>query len=737
MQKETPSEIFALDIGTRKVMGLMAHITPVAGQNLEIEILDAEIREHPTRSMSAGQIEDVRAVAETTAQVVDSLSQRLGKRPQEVAIAVAGRNLKTAKGKFVVNCRPDGSPFGKHEIDEATWKALEEALSKFSPKEEDVRPQYSCVGYVVSKTSIDGEIIQNPLGHYGQELEVEVLASFLPYRILESQIDVLESLGLSVSSITLEPIAALQAVVSRDLRRLNLALIDVGAGTSDIAFVSQGVIQSFGMVPQAGDSITEKIADSFLLDFLHAEDIKRNFSIEMKRRDEYSDNVLSPSRVQTIDSSDIFGRNVSIPIKDIQTVINLALIEFTARIAGAILEASYGKAPQAVLCVGGGSLLPGFTQMLAEALEISPLKVGVSRPLCEHYIQKQKSNSWGPETATPLGTLEIAAANRGLRFKKVFVNGRRTFVLTLGNKHPTIFSALVAAGIPPKKIFGWPGPSKTFTLNGKFRIFKPHNNPLPEITLNQRAVSIEEPINELYSISFKTPTKNQFMDGTVGEAIGFSRTTVLVNGVMREIPLRVFSDGIPISLNTPIKDRMRLTTLRVPLGDILTPAEKTQGGWRVNGELASLNRVVQDGDKITLTPIPPLAHLSTGKVLPSSTLSTPNEPSNTKIHGNYFTIPLETPALNKASKTPLNPGTPELQKIVPAMNQKINIWVNGQAISLDNTPSHAPLLADALRFVEIDTSSASGKKLHILLNGQQAFFTSSLQDGSKIEVFFE
>ena len=135
MQKETHSEIFALDIGTRKVMGLIARVTPTADKNTEIEILDAEMREHPTRSMSAGQIEDVRAVAEVTAQVLDSLSERRGKRPQEVAIAVAGRNLKTAKGKFVVSCRPDGSPFGKHEIDEGTWKALEEALSKFTPKE--------------------------------------------------------------------------------------------------------------------------------------------------------------------------------------------------------------------------------------------------------------------------------------------------------------------------------------------------------------------------------------------------------------------------------------------------------------------------------------------------------------------------------------------------------------------------------------------------------------------------
>lgn len=733
MQKETHSEIFALDIGTRKVMGLIARVTPTADKNTEIEILDAEMREHPTRSMSAGQIEDVRAVAEVTAQVLDSLSERRGKRPQEVAIAVAGRNLKTAKGKFVVSCRPDGSPFGKHEIDEGTWKALEEALSKFTPKETDTRPQYSCVGYVVSKTSIDGEIVQNPLGHYGQELEIEVLASFLPYRVLESQIDVLESLGLSVSSITLEPIAALQAVVNRDLRRLNLALIDVGAGTSDIAFVSQGTIQSFAMVPQAGDSITEKIADSFLLDFLRAEDVKRKFSAEMMRREESSDSILAAPPVQTLETSDIFGRKVKISLKDIQASVNSVLLELTARIAGSILEASYGKAPQAVLCVGGGSLLPGFTQMLAEALEISSLKVGISRPLCDHYVQKEKLNSWGPEAATPLGTLEIAANNKGLRFKKVLVNGRRTFVLTLGGKSPTVFSALVAAGISPKKIFGWPGPSKTFTLNGKFRIFKPHNTSLPEISLNQRAVSIEEPINELDSIAFKIPN-SQHPEGTVGEAIGFSRTTVLVNGIMREIPLRIFSDGIPISLSAPLKDRMRLTTLRVPLGDILTPAERNQGGWRVNGEVASLSRVVQDGDKITLTPAPPLEHPPLGKISPLATWKS-HENLPPKLRGSYFSIspkPQESEGI-----APLKPPVLLPQQRAPLSSKQINVWVNGKAISIDNNPSHAPLLADALRFVQIDTSSSAGKKLYVRLNGQQAFFTSPLEDGAKVEVFFE
>ena len=141
-----------------------------------------------------------------------------------------------------------------------------------------------------------------------------------------------------------------------------------------------------------------------------------------------------------------------------------------------------------------------------------------------------------------------------------------------------------------------------------------------------------------------------------------------------------------------------------------------------------------DGDKITLTPVPPLEHPPLGKISPLATWKS-HENLPPKLRGSYFSIspkPQESEGI-----APLKPPVLLPQQRAPLSSKQINVWVNGKAISIDNNPSHAPLLADALRFVQIDTSSSAGKKLYVRLNGQQAFFTSPLEDGAKVEVFFE
>ena len=86
----------------------------------------------------------------------------------------------------------------------------------------------------------------------------------------------MNKVGLRVNNLTLEPIAAIEAVVPQKLRLLNIALVDIGAGTSDIAISSKESIASYGMVPQAGDEVTEAIVQECLVDFNTAEYIKRS-----------------------------------------------------------------------------------------------------------------------------------------------------------------------------------------------------------------------------------------------------------------------------------------------------------------------------------------------------------------------------------------------------------------------------------------------------------------------------
>ena len=109
------------------------------------------------------------------------------------------------------------------------------------------------------------------------ELYRLMFRTFLPRIVIDSLSASLSAAGLEMGSLTLEPIAAIQTAIPLSMRRLNLALVDIGAGTSDIALTRDGVIFAYGMVSVAGDEITEALCQHYLLDFRQESGSKGGF----------------------------------------------------------------------------------------------------------------------------------------------------------------------------------------------------------------------------------------------------------------------------------------------------------------------------------------------------------------------------------------------------------------------------------------------------------------------------
>ena len=102
-----------------------------------------------------------------------------------------------------------------------------------------------------------------------------MIATFLPDEVVDGLYKAVEAAGLRVANLTLEPIAAMEVAIPKSYRMLNIALVDVGAGTSDICITRDEAIIAYGMIPSAGDEITECIAKALLTDFSEAEEIKK------------------------------------------------------------------------------------------------------------------------------------------------------------------------------------------------------------------------------------------------------------------------------------------------------------------------------------------------------------------------------------------------------------------------------------------------------------------------------
>ncbi len=130
------------------------------------------------------------------------------------------------------------------------------------------------MGYTATRYQLDGYPLTNLLDHTGRHLEAQVVATFLPGGVIDSLYAVMRQAGLEVASLTLEPIAALNAAIPADLRLLNLCLVDIGAGTSDIAVCRDGSVVGYTMATVAGDEITEALMKEFLVDYATAEEMK-------------------------------------------------------------------------------------------------------------------------------------------------------------------------------------------------------------------------------------------------------------------------------------------------------------------------------------------------------------------------------------------------------------------------------------------------------------------------------
>src|SRR5699024_1519646 len=103
----------------------------------------------------------------------------------------------------------------------------------------------------------------------------EIITTFLPKVVIESLLAALERADLNMKALTLEPIAAIHVLVPQSMRRLNVALIDIGAGMSDIANSSDGTVTAYCMITVAENKFTEAISDTYLLDFKEVERVKQ------------------------------------------------------------------------------------------------------------------------------------------------------------------------------------------------------------------------------------------------------------------------------------------------------------------------------------------------------------------------------------------------------------------------------------------------------------------------------
>ena len=236
--------VFGLDIGTRSVVGTVGY-----RKADKFVVVAQRVKEHETRAMMDGQIHDIQKVGDTIREVKVRLEEAIGEKLEGVCIAAAGRVL------FTVNTHAETDIDNREVTDEDIYslisQGVENAYNEFLEKQDaDSKVKFYCVGHSVIRFFLNGNQISNLEGHKARNIAVDLIATFLPDEVVDGLYKAVEIAGLRVDNLTLEPIAAIGLAIPERFRMLNIALIDVGAGTSDISITNDGCILAYGMILQ-------------------------------------------------------------------------------------------------------------------------------------------------------------------------------------------------------------------------------------------------------------------------------------------------------------------------------------------------------------------------------------------------------------------------------------------------------------------------------------------------------
>lgn len=524
------NKLFALDIGTRSVVGII-----LEQREDTYHVADILVKEHKERAMVDGQIHNVLYVAELIQEIKAKLEETHGPL-KKVSVAAAGRALKTEQASVSISIK-NRPIFTEEDINRLELQAVQQAQQQLLQQKEDAKNNhYYCVGYSVLYFRLDGEEIGSLLDQQGDEATVEVIATFLPRVVVESLLAALKRANLEMEALTLEPIAAINVLIPPTMRRLNVALVDIGAGTSDIAITDKSTIVAYGMVPTAGDEITESLSDHYLLDFPIAENAKR----QMHTQDE-------------ILIQDILGFDEYYPREEVLKAIYPAIKNLATSIGEEILRLNNNVPPKAVMLVGGGSLTPNLPEELGKILNLQENRVAVRGVDAIQNLTRAEHISPTPELVTPIG-IAIAARKAPIHYMSITVNEQIVRLFEL--KEMTVGDAFLAANIRAKQLYGKLGHGLSVTVNGQ-SVFVPGEHGQPaQILLNGNTASTKSEIKSGDQIQLIPGKDGADAVVTVREIIDEAAVkSVTIRDTMYLIEPKVKVNGKVVNLDTQLNDR--------------------------------------------------------------------------------------------------------------------------------------------------------------------------------------
>ncbi len=405
MAKETKELIVGLDIGTSKVVALVAEVMPDG----RLEVLG--MGSHESKGLKKGVVVNIESTVHAIQRALEEAELMADCKITSVFTGIAGSHIKSFNSTGMVAIKDR----------EVTALDVERVID--TAKAVNIPTDQQILHVLRQEYIIDGqEDVREPLGMSGVRLEVKVHIVTGAVSSAQNIIKCVRRCGLEVNDLILQPLASSRAVLSEDEKDLGVCLVDIGGGTTDIAIFTHGAIRHTAVIPIAGDQITNDIAMALRTPTQDAETIKIRHGVSLRQLADANEMVEVPGigeRAPRMLSRQTLAEVIEPRVEEL-----FSLVQKVLRESGFEELLSSG-----IVLTGGSATMQGMVE-LGEEIFHMPVRIGLPR-----YSGGLADVVRNPRYATAMGLLLEGASQlrlgqvmrQGGSFKAVLAHMREWF----------------------------------------------------------------------------------------------------------------------------------------------------------------------------------------------------------------------------------------------------------------------------------------------------------------------
>ncbi len=352
MTKDAKNLIVGLDIGTSKVVAVVAEIMP----NGRHEVIG--LGQHESKGIKKGVVVNIEATVESIQRALEEAELMADCQIRTVWTGIAGSHIRSFNSSGMVAIRDK----------EVTAADVERVIE--TAKAVNIPTDQQLLHTVPQEFMVDNqEDVREPIGMSGIRLEVKVHIVTGAVSAVQNIIKCVRRCGLEVADLTLQPMASADAVLTADEKELGVVLVDIGGGTTDVAIFTEGAIRHTAVIPIAGDQITNDIAMALRTPTAEAEEIKVRYGAAKQVLADPGESFDVPGL------GDRAARSLS--RQTLAAVIEPRVEELFSLVHQVVRESGFEEVlSSGIVLTGGSAMMPGMTE-LAEDIFLKPARLGI------------------------------------------------------------------------------------------------------------------------------------------------------------------------------------------------------------------------------------------------------------------------------------------------------------------------------------------------------------------------